>query len=485
MSEAVSDTGKGHSPVRVSSESSTVHVPEEYRDRLLLEQSEDWEINQAVLQPMFQTGPLFWLIVAVLAAVFIWGLYAWVYQIYWGFGVAGINRPVYWGLYIATFIFWVGISHAGTMISAVLRIFKADWRRPITRGAEAMTAFALMMAGLFPLIHLGRVWKFYWMIPSPNNRFMWPNFQSPLMWDMVAIFTYLIGSGLYLYLAMIPDLAMARDNTEVWRYKLYRVLALGWRGTEAEWHKLHSALGIFSIVIIPVFLSVHSIVAWDFAVTLQPRWHSTILAPFFVMGAVYSGLAALAAILVLVRWGMKLQGFLRREHFNALGKLVMVAGLGWLYIWFAGVIVEWYGNEPVVAELLHEELVGPLAPLFYLQMTCNLVPIFALAFRRVRTTPALLLFFAVMVNVGMFTERVLIVAGNLQRHYLPFNWGSYRPTWVEISVVAMTFAGFSLLYVLFSRIFPYVPVWEIKEGRLRYTLRRIGRLLIPTAAEFE
>jgi len=298
-------------------------TPEEFRDRLLLEQIDDQAINQAVLNPMMKTGPWFWIVVGVLFAIFAWGMYAWIYQITWGFGTAGINRPVYWGFYIATFVFWVGISHAGTMISAVLRIFKADWRRPITRGAEAMTAFALMMAGLFPLIHLGRVWKFYWMIPAPNNRLMWPNFQSPLMWDMVAIFTYLIGSGLYLYLALIPDMAMARDHTGGWRNRFYQLMALGWRGTEAEWHKLHRALGIFSIIIIPVFLSVHSIVSWDFAITVQPRWHSSIFAPFFVIGAVYSGLAALAAILVIVRWGMKLKAFLRKEHFNSLGKLVM------------------------------------------------------------------------------------------------------------------------------------------------------------------
>lgn len=472
-------------PVNMDAEPEAAYTPDEFQDRLLLEETEDREINQAVLQPMFRTGPWFWIIVGILAAIVAWGLYAWGYQIYWGFGVAGINRPVYWGLYIATFVFWVGISHAGTMISAVLRIFKADWRRPITRGAEAMTAFALLMAGIFPLIHLGRVWKFYWMIPYPNNRLLWPNFQSPLMWDMVAIFTYLIGSNLYLYLALIPDMAMARDNTGGWRYKLYRLLALGWRGTEAEWHKLHRALSIFSVIIIPVFLSVHSIVAWDFAVTVQPRWHSTIFAPYFVMGAVYSGLGALAAILVLVRWGMKLQEFLREEHFNALGKLVMVAGLGWTYFWFSGLIVEWYGNKPVIAEMLHDEFAGPLAPLFYLQMFSNLVPIFFLAFKKVRTTPVLLLFFALMINVGMYTERVLIVAGSLQRNYMPFAWGTYRPTWVEISVVTMTFAGFALLYILFSRIFPYVPVWEIKEGRLRYTMRRIGRLLVPTAAEIE
>ena len=461
------------------------NLSEEFRSRLLLEKSLDDEINQAVLQPMQRTGPWFWIIVTILSAIVLWGLYAWYYLIRWGFGVAGINRPVYWGMFIATFVFWVGISHAGTMISAVLRLFKADWRRPITRGAEAMTAFALMMAGLFPLIHLGRVWKFYWMVPYPNNRLMWPNFQSPLMWDMIAILTYLIGSSLYLYLALIPDMAMARDNTQGWRYKLYRILGLGWRGTEAEWHKLHRALSIFSVVIIPVFLSVHSIVSWDFAITLQPRWHSTIYAPFFVIGAVYSGLSALAAILVLVRSGMKLQAFLREEHFNELGKLVFVAGISWVYIWFAGLIVEWYGNEPIVIELLHDEFTGPMSKLFFIQMFCNITPLFFLAFKKVRTTPALLLFFAIMVNVGMFTERVLIVIGNLQRNYMPFNWGEYQPTWVEISIVAMTFAGFTLLYILFSRIFPYVPVWEIKEGRLRYSMRRIGRLMVPSAAEIE
>lgn len=462
-----------------------LELSDEIKGRLLLEQRSDREINEAVLKPMFKTGPKFWILVAFLIAVIAWGMYAWGYQIFFGMGSAGINNPVYWGLHIATFIFWVGISHAGTMISAVLRLLKADWRRPITRGAEAMTAFALMMAGLYPLIHLGRVWKFYWMIPYPNNRFLWPNFQSPLMWDMVAIFTYLIGSLLYLYLALIPDMAMARDHTDGWRYKLYRVLGLGWRGTEAEWHKLHRALGIFSIVIIPVFLSVHSIVSWDFAVTIQPRWHSTVYAPYFVIGAVYSGLSALALILIIVRKTMNLQDFLRDEHFNALGKLIMIAGLGWVYFWFTGFITEWYGNEPVVRELIHDELSGNLAPLFWLQMSANVLPLLFLAFKKIRTNLKWLLLLTVAINVGMYTERVLIVVGNLQRNYLPFNWGTYKPTWVEISIVAMTFAGFTLLYTLFSRIVPYVPVWEIKEGRLRYSLRRIGRLLVPTAAEIE
>jgi molybdopterin-containing oxidoreductase family membrane subunit len=462
-----------------------VIVPEDVRDQLLLTDATDDELNQYILEPMKRTGPIFWIVVAILAAVFVWGLMAWLYQIRWGFGVAGINRPVYWGMYITTFVFWVGISHAGTMISAVLRVFKADWRRSITRGAEAMTAFALLMAGLFPLIHVGRIWKVYWMVPYPNNRQLWPNFQSPLMWDMIAITTYLVASGLYLYLALIPDLAMARDNSEGWRYKLYRILAIGWRGTEPGWHKMETALGIFAIVIIPIFLSVHSIVSWDFGVTNQPRWHSTIFPVFFIIGAVYSGLAALAAILVVIRKTMGLQFYLRKEHLNNIGKLVMVAGLSWLYIWFAGFIVEWYGNMPVVKELLHDEISGDLAPLFWTMMVCNVTPIIALMFKKVRTTPALLLFFTLMINVGMFIERFLIVVGNLLRNYLPYDWGDFRPTWVSLSIVIMTFAGFCLLYLLFTRLIPYVPVWEVKQGRLRFGTRRVGRVLVPTITQVD
>ncbi len=460
-------------------------IPEDVRDQLLLTTLSDDELNQKMLGPMQKTGPMFWTAVVVLAAIFAWGLYAWGYQIYWGFGVSGINRPVYWGMYITTFVFWVGISHAGTMISAVLRIFKADWRRPITRGAEAMTAFALMMAGLFPLIHVGRVWKVYWMIPYPNNRHLWPNFQSPLMWDMIAITTYLVGSSLYLYLALLPDLGMARDNSTGWRYKLYRILALGWRGTEPGWHKLETALGIFAIVIIPVFLSVHSIVSWDFAVTSQPGWHSTIYPLLFIIGAIFSGLSALGSILVVVRWGMKLDFFLRKEHLDNVGKLVMVAGLFWLYIWFASLIVNWYGNMPVIRELMHDEFSGEMAPFFYTMMIANVVPIILLMFRRVRRSPILLLILTLSVNVGMYVERFLLVSGSLLRNYLPFNWGQFRPTWVSLSIVAMTFAGFILFYMLFTRLIPYVPVWEVKQGRLRYGTRLVGRVQVPTITQVD
>ena len=227
-----------------------------------------------------------------------------------GIGMSGKNRPSFWGLYITTFVFWIGISHAGTLISAILRVVQAEWRRPITRCAEAITTFALITGSLFPLIHLGRAWLFYWMVPFPNSRYLWPNFQSPLMWDFIAINTYLTGSVTYLYLPMIPDMAVVRDKSTGWRKKIYRVLALGWRGTEREWERLEKAIGIMALVIIPVAVSVHTIVSWDFAMTVMPMWHSTIFGPYFVVGAIFSGIAALLIAMVLIRKYFRLENYL-------------------------------------------------------------------------------------------------------------------------------------------------------------------------------
>ena len=220
----------------------------------------DTQINQDILRPLLVSRWPFYLLVVVLGLIVLNGLLAWGYQLRTGMGVAGINMPVMWGIYIVNFVFWVGISHAGTLISAILRLLQADWRRPITRAAETMTTFSLIVAGMFPIIHLGRSWVFYYLIPYPSERAIWPNFRSPLLWDMTAIFTYLTGSSLFLYVAMIPDLALARDNTRGWRHKFYSILALGWRGSEMEWQRLRKACALLTVLIIPVFISVHSIV---------------------------------------------------------------------------------------------------------------------------------------------------------------------------------------------------------------------------------
>ncbi|HSO26945.1 MAG TPA: NrfD/PsrC family molybdoenzyme membrane anchor subunit, partial [Anaerolineales bacterium] len=296
------------------------------RQQLMFDPLPRGEMNAMVMEAMQTTDRGYWIVVIVLAllvAVCLFG--AWGYMIATGMGVAGIRRPSYWGMFIANFVFWIGISHAGTFVSAILRVFKAEFRRPFTRAAELMTTFGLAAASMYPLIHLGRVWVGYWILPYPNQRWLWPNFRSPLVWDMLAITTYLLSSTIYLYLPLIPDLAMARDRSKGWRKALYRGLALGWRGSETEWHHLRIAIQIFAFAIIPVMFSVHTIVAWDFAVTMVPGWHSTIFGPFFVAGAIFSGVSAVIMVLFMIRNTMvNMKYFIRPEHFDALAKLVLV-----------------------------------------------------------------------------------------------------------------------------------------------------------------
>lgn len=460
---------------------------EEPRRKLLLDPRPPEEMNRGILEAMRRTGAGFWAAVSVLGALVLIGLVgAWGYQIRWGMGVAGIRRPVYWGVYIANFVFWIGISHSGTFVSAILRVFKAEFRRPITRASELMTTFSLVVAGMYPLIHLGRTWRFYWMVPYPNQRQLWPNFHSPLMWDMMAIFTYLIGSTLYLYLPLIPDLAMARDRTTGWRRRLYRIFALGWRGTEAEWHHLKLAINIFAFAIIPVMFSVHTIVSWDFGMTMVAGWHSSIFGPYFVTGAIFSGVSAVATVLLIVRKLMKLDYFLREEHFDALGKLILVFSFAWTYFFFADYLTEWYGGEHVGQQLITLQARGPVAPLWYLMLIVNIViPWLTLWSRRVRTSPRALFLVVLGVNVGMYLERYIIVTGFLTRNRLPFDWGVYNPSPVEILISIGSLSTFILLYALASRLIPLVPVWEVQEGQLTHTLRRIGRALVPSVAELE
>ncbi len=456
-------------------------------EHLLLDPRPRAELNQIVLDAMHRTGFGFWAAVTVLSLLVLIGLGgAWGYQIYKGMGVAGIRRPVYWGVYITNFVFWIGISHSGTFVSAILRVFKAEFRRPITRGSEMMTAFALVVAGMYPLIHLGRTWRFYWMVPYPNQRQLWPNFHSPLMWDMLAIFTYVIGSTLYLYLPLIPDVAMARDHSTGWRHKLYRILALGWRGTEAEWHHLKTAITIFAFAIIPVMFSVHTIVSWDFGMTMKVGWHSSIFGPYFVTGAIFSGVSAVATVLLIVRKTMKLEYFLRPEHFDAIGKLILIFSFAWTYFFFSDYLTEWYGGEAVGKELITFQAHGPVAPLWYLMLIMNIaIPWLTLWNRRVRRSTWWLFLVTIGVNIGMYIERYIIVTGFLQRNRLPFDWGVYNPSLVEVLISIGSLSLFMLLYVVASRFIPLVPVWEVQEGQITHSLRRIGRALVPSVAELE
>jgi len=429
------------------------------------------QINRDLLGPLFKTGPAYYVVVGLLVALASVVFIAWYVQLTMGIGMSGKNRPSFWGLYITTFVFWIGISHAGTLISAILRVVQAEWRRPITRCAEAITTFALITGSLFPLIHLGRAWLFYWMVPYPNSRYLWPNFQSPLMWDFIAINTYLTGSVTYLYLPMIPDMAVARDKSTGWRKTMYRTLALGWRGTEREWVRLEKAISIMALIIIPVAVSVHTIVSWDFAMTLMPMWRSTIFGPYFVVGAIFSGIAALLIAMVLIRKYFNLQNYLQPIHFDNLAKMLFAMSLLWFYFTFTEYLVTWYGNEAPEMPVFWSKISGRFAPLFWLMVTCNfLIPFPILAIKRLRTIP-LVCFASVCILVGMWLERFLIIVPTLTHPFLPYNYGTYWPSLTEASIAAGTLGLFVLLYFLFAKFSPMISIWEIQEG---YTVASHG-----------
>jgi molybdopterin-containing oxidoreductase family membrane subunit len=424
----------------------------------------DSRINSELLAPVHHPRWGWYATVVVSALVVLLAVVALAVQFSRGLGVWGINRPVFWALDITNFVFWIGISHAGTLISAILRVTGAEWRRPVTRCAEAITVFALMIGAMFPIIHLGRPWFFYWLVPYPNERGLWPNFRSPLAWDFFAINTYLLGSIIYLYLPLIPDLALLRDKSRGFWRRLYGPLSLGWSGTQLQWDRLERAVRVMAVVIIPVAVSVHTIVSWDFAMTIRPMWHSTMFGPYFVAGAIFSGIAALIVAMAIIRRVFRLQDYLRPVHFNNLGLLLLTMSLIWFYFTFGEYLTAWYGNEPGEMAVFNSKISGPFAPLFWATVICCFViPAPLLAIKRLRTIKGTV-FASLLVVVGMWLERFLIIVPTLAQPKLTFNWGSYRPTWVEIALTAGTFGYFVLLYALFSRLFPIIAIWEYKEG---------------------
>lgn len=427
--------------------------------------------EEALVRPLRRFRP--GLVVGSLVTGLLTGLlfYSWAYQVQNDIGVSGLGRPVFWGFYITNFVFWIGISHAGTLISAILRVTSAEWRRPVTRCAEAITVFALSIGGLFPLIHLGRPWLFWFMMPIPNGRGLWPNFRSPLVWDMVAITTYLTGSVLYLLLPMIPDFAILRDRVAAespgsFRARAYRVLAVGWRGTPQQWHSLEAGIRAMAIIIIPVAVSVHTIVSWDFSMTLQPMWHSTIFGPYFVVGAIYSGIAVLMVAMYVLRRGLHLEEYLSDKVFNNLGLLFVAFALIWGYFTFAEHLTVWYGSEPSEMTVFWERVSGEYRVVFWTMIAVNvLIPLSVLPFRWGRT-PLATAVVGAGVLVGMWIERLLIVVGTLRFPRLDFTAGTYTPSPVELGIMLGSVGLFGLLYFVFVQIAPIVSIWEVREGEL-------------------
>jgi len=423
------------------------------------------QITEDLLRPLLKTSWRFWTLAILLIGVVSLGIGAFAYQVWNGIGVWGLNWPVFWAFDITNFVFWIGISHAGTLISAILRLVNAEWRRPVTRCAEVITVFALIIGAMFPIVHLGRPWLFFWLTPYPSEREIWPNFRSPLVWDFFAISTYLTGSSLFLYLPTIPDFALVRDKTTGLRHRIYAILALGWTGTTKQWHRLESAMQIMAIAIVPVAVSVHTIVSYDFSMAPIPMWHSTIFGPYFVAGAIFSGIAALIIAMAGLRKFLHLEQYLHPVHFENLGKLLLMMSLLWGYFVFGERITTWYGNDVSEMTAFWQTQRLTYAPLFWTMVTVNfIVPVLILSFKKLRTiTGCVVVSFGVV--VGMWLERFLIIVPTLSHKPLAYSWGHYMPRIPEILLLIATFGALVMFYVLFSKVVPIISIWEMKIGQ--------------------
>lgn len=442
------------------------------------------EVNRDLLAGVLGLPKWWWGVVGFLLLVIIAGLTAYAYEVNKGVGVAGLNRPVLWGAYITNFVFWIGISHAGVMLSAILRLVQAEWRRPATRAAEVLTVFSLMTAMTMPLIHAGRPWRvMYWVFPLDWARGVYPNVRSALVWDPSAVFTYLTSSILFVFIALIPDIAVARDRTTGWKHVLYSVLALGWRGSVRQW-KLQLIAGILlSAVILPIFVSVHSIVSWDFAAAVSVEgWHSTVFAPYFVIGAVHSGVSAVVTVMIILRSMFKWQDYIRLEHLDALAKLLIVVATTWFFFFVLEFLFGLYSLEGPEIRLREMQVFEmPWAAFFVAFLVCSyFIPVPMWLFRSVRRSIPLMIFTTVLVNVGMWLERfIIIVPGLARKQGLTFTWGGYTPSAVEIIIVFATFCMVSMLVLLFAKVFPLIPIGDAKEGVVLEDEIKIGKVKVP------
>jgi molybdopterin-containing oxidoreductase family membrane subunit len=429
------------------------------------------EVNDNILQALKPPRPGYYFLMAFLGAVITWAIFCWIYQVKKGLVVAGINIPVGWGVYIANFVFWVGIAHSGTLISAILHLVRSKWRTAVSRSSEAMTIFAIMTAGLFPLVHLGRVWVFYYIIPYPSQRRLWPNFISPLVWDVVAVGTYFTVSLIFFYVGLIPDLAAARDRVESElganhpKTKFYRYLSIGWSGSGSQW--LHHGRGYlyFAALATPLVVSVHSVVSWDFATSMETGWHTTLYAPYFVAGAIFSGLAMVLALTIPMRKVFHLERLLHIGQLEQVARTMIVTGVIIGYSYAVENFTAWYSGEIFERQFIQWRATASwITWIFWMLPVLNFLLPVTFIFPRLRRNFTYLFVASILVIVGMWLERVVIVTSSTAHDYLPHTWSTYAPTWVEISITAGSFAFFFFWFFLFAKLFPVIAISDVKEG---------------------
>ena len=382
-----------------------------------------------------------------------------------GMGLLGVNHPVGWGTMIITFVFWIGIGHAGTLISAVLFLFRQKWRTSVARSAEAMTVFAVMTAGIFPLIHTGRPWLDFWLLPYPNQRGpLWVNFRSPLLWDVFAVSTYATVSSVFWYIGMVPDFATVRDRSKTkLRRLIYGALSLGWRGSVRDWSHWEMLCLLLSGLATPLVLSVHTIVSFDFAVSMLPGWHTTIFPPYFVAGAIFSGFGMVVTLLTLVRIGFpQFKDYITIDHMEVMNKIIMTTGMMVGYAYASEFFIAWYSGNPFEQFTFVNRAFGPYWWAYWIMVTCNVIIPQLFWFKAARRSIPIMFVISIFVNIGMWFERFVITVTSLHRDFLPSNWGMYAWSWYDGAILVGSFGMFFTIFLLYLRVIPAISIAEVK-----------------------
>jgi len=443
-----------------------MHGESQYRVPLIRGDKTYHQITEDICAPIEgRAGKLWYLAFTVSAVAALWGVGCISYLLGTGVGVWGLNRTVNWAWDITNFVWWVGIGHAGTLISAVLLLFRQRWRMAVNRSAEAMTIFAVVCAGMFPLIHMGRLWVGYWTLPLPNQfGSLWVNFNSPLLWDVFAISTYFSVSLGFWYTGLIPDFATVRDRQVIpWMKKIYQITSFGWSGTAKQWQRFEEVSLVLAGMSTPLVLSVHTIVSFDFATSVIPGWHTTIFPPYFVAGAIFSGFAMVLTLLLIMRKVLKLEDYITVGHVESMNKIIIVTGsiVGVAYI--TELFVAYYSGVQYEQYAFLNRATGPLAWSYWIMMGCNVISPQVFWIKKLRTNLTFTFFMSLVVNVGMWFERFVIIVTSLHRDYLPSSWTMFYPTWVDVGVYVGTMGIFFTLFLLFSRTFPVIAMAELKS----------------------
>lgn len=439
---------------------------EPFREPLVLGNPTLHDITEKISSiPVLTPNLKFLITLFVFASIALWGLACMGYTIATGIGVWGLNNPVGWGWDITNFVFWIGIGHAGTLISAILFLVRQKWRTAINRSAEAMTLFAVMCALIFPLLHTGRPWvAFYWLTPYPNQMQMWVNFRSPLVWDVFAVSTYFTVSLLFWYIGLVPDLATMRNYVKSKLGKtLYGVFSLGWTGSMRHWHIYEIAYMILAGLSTPLVLSVHTVVSMDFATSVLPGWHTTIFPPYFVAGAIFSGFAMVMTLLVIAREVVDLKQYITLKHLDNMNKIILATGMMVGYAYAMEFFIAQYSGNPYESSVFINRASGDYAWAYWIMVSCNVISPQIYWFKKMRRNIPVMFIMSIFVNIGMWFERFTIISTSLHHDYLPASWGYYSPTWVEISIFVGTIGIFFTLFLIFAKFVPMIAIAEVKS----------------------